>query len=146
MKFSKHSISAPLQKQLANHVYDIIACIHFVYRDLGNGLPESIYQEALAKYLIFKGFNVKKEYQHHPIFMDERLDSYIKIDIVVILPKGNVIIECKAISKISNREQFQTFGYLRGTNFPIALLVNFGAYPNAEIQRYYYKDDLLYVF
>ena len=78
--------------------------------------------------------------------MDERLDSYIKIDIVVILPKGNVIIECKAISKISNREQFQTFGYLRGTNFPIALLVNFGAYPNAEIQRYYYKDDLLYVF
>ena len=76
----------------------------------------------------------------------EQLESYIKMDMVVMMPRGNVIIECKSIKAITDKEQFQTFGYLRGTLFPIAILVNFGTWPKAQIERYYYHDGVIRAF
>ena len=146
MKNAIHSIDPDLQQQLIDYTYDIVGSIQYVYQSIGNGLPEYIYQEALAKHLKSKGYSVHKEYMHHPIFMDEALESYIKMDLMIEMPRGNIIIECKAIPKITSKEQYQTFGYLRGTRFPIALLANFGTYPKAEIQRYYFKDDLIQAF
>ena len=35
---------------------------------------------------------------------------------------------------------------LRGTSFPIAILVNFGTWPKAQIERYYYHDDIIRAF
>ena len=68
------------------------------------------------------------------------------MDMVVMMPRGNVIIECKSIKTITDKEQFQTFGYLRGTLFPIAILVNFGTWPKAQIERYYFHDGIIRAF
>ena len=65
------------------------------------------------------------------------MDAYLKMDLVVESPVGNVIIECKALTQLTEREHYQTFGYLRATGWPIALLVNFGTSPKARIERYY---------
>ena len=146
MKTEHLPVDPELRTRLVDHTYGIVGCIHYVYETLGCGLPEYVYQEALAKYLSFQGFTIHKEYIHHPIFMGEELESYIKMDLVVDMPNGNVIIECKAISRLTPKEQYQIFGYLRGTGFPIALLVNFGTYPKAEIQRYFYKEGLIRAF
>ena len=35
---------------------------------------------------------------------------------------------------------------LRGTSFPIAILVNFGTWPKAQIERYDYHDDIIWAF
>ena len=99
-----------------------------------------------AKLLKEKGFEIMKEYKHNIVFNNHTLDSFIKMDLVVKMPKGNIIIECKSIKSIGDREQFQTFGYLRGTQFPIAILVNFGTWPKAQIERYYYKDGVIKAF
>ena len=48
--------------------YDVIRCILEVYKQLGFGLPEYIYQEALTKQLIKQGLTVHKEVQFHPEF------------------------------------------------------------------------------
>jgi len=40
---------------------------------------------------------------------------------------------------LGDRERYQLYGYLRGTGFPIGILVNFGSWPKAEIERYYYN-------
>ena len=120
--------------------------MQYVHRQLGPGMPEYIYQEALSRKLVKEKFDARKEFIYHPLFDGEQLESYIKMDMVVIMPRGNVIIECKSIKTITTKEQFQTFGYLCGTSFPIAILVNFGAWPKAQIERYYYHDDIIRAF
>lgn len=138
----------PLEEhtRLKRYVYDIISCLQYVHNDLGPALPEYVYQEALA-YLIGKQI-VKplREYQYNPVFDGKILNSFVKMDLVVPMPSGNVIIECKSISKLSERERFQTFGYLRATNFPFAILVNFGTWPKAEIERYYWNNGIIRAF
>ena len=146
MEIRKESLPEVLQKQLKEYVYGVIGIMHYVHKELGPGQPEYIYQEAFAKKLDKEGFTLKKEYQHHPIFEGEPLESFVKMDHVVIMPRGNVIIECKSIKQLTDKERFQTYGYLRATEFPIAILVNFGTWPKAEIERYYYKDGVIRAF
>ncbi len=140
------SVEEPKRTDLEKACYDLIGCLHDVYKELGSGLPEYIYQEAVAKMLKAKGLTFHKEYQFHPEFNGEPLEAYLKMDLVVESPVGNIIVECKAITQLSEREHYQTFGYLRATKFPIAILVNFGTERRAKIERYHYCNGKLYVF
>lgn len=142
----KLPVEPTLRQQLVKYVYPIVACMHYVQEDLGPGLPEYIYQEALFKKLKTDGFDTVKEFIHHPLFDGEPLEAFVKMDLMVKMPRGNVIIECKSIAKLTDKEQFQTFGYLRATQFPIAILVNFGSWPKAQIERYYFHEGNIKAF
>ncbi len=134
------------RQELVKATYDLVGCLHEVYKELGSGLPEYIYQEAVAKMLKTKGLTFHKEMKYHPTFMGEPMEAYIKMDLVVESNVGNIIVECKAITLLSEREHYQTFGYLRATKFPIAILVNFGTERRAQVERYHYCEGKLYVF
>ena len=136
----------PKRQELIQASYAVVGCVHEVYQQLGSGLPEYIYQEALTKQLRLKGLIVHKEMSFHPVFNGEPLESYLKMDLVVESAIGNIIVECKALTRLTEREHYQTFGYLRATKFPIAILVNFGTDHRAQIERYHYADGVLYVF
>ena len=84
--------------------------------------------------------------QFHPTLRGKQMDAFLKMDLVVESPVGNVIIECKALTQLTEREHYQTFGYLRATGWPIALLVNFGASPKARIERYYNDHGTICVY
>ena len=140
------SVEEPKRTELVKASYDLIGCLHEVYKELGAGLPEYIYQEAVAKVLKAKGIVFHKEMKFHPTFMGEQLESYIKMDLVVESPAGNIIVECKALTQLTEKEHYQTFGYLRATKVPIAILVNFGTDRRAQIERFHYADNKLYVF
>lgn len=146
MNYSRLSLPIDKANALRNYVYDVVKCMHNVHNDLGAGFPEYIYQEALAIELELAGFIIQREYEHHPIYNGKTLRSNIRMDIVIFNQNGNIIIECKAITAISIKERFQTYGYLRGTEFPIALLVNFGTYPHAQIEKYYYHEKNINAF
>ena len=141
-----HAVEESKRQQLVQATYDVVGCLHEVYRQLGPGLPEYIYQEALAKLFTSKGIPFKKELEFHPLFMGEPMEAYLKMDLVVELPIGNIIIECKALTQLTEREHYQTFGYLRATQWPIAILVNFGADQRAQIERYHYTNGAIQVF
>lgn len=134
------------RQELVKACYGLIGCLHEVYKQLGPGLPEYIYQEALAKILKSRGLVYRKEVKFHPMFMGEPLEAYLKMDLVVESPIGNIIVECKALTELGEREHYQTFGYLRATKWPVAILVNFGADRRAQIERYHYCKGTLYVF
>lgn len=140
------TVAEPKRQELTGACYDLIGCLHEVYKELGPGLPEHIYQEAVAKMLKAKGLVFHKEMKFHPTFMGEQLESYIKMDLVVESPAGNIIVECKALTQLTEKEHYQTFGYLRATKFPIAILVNFGTDRRAQIERFHYCEGKLYVF
>ena len=140
------TVEEPKRTELVKATYDLIGCLHEVYKELGSGLPEYIYQEAVAKVLKAKGLTFHKEMKYHPTFMGEPLESYLKMDLVVESPVGNIIVECKALTQLSEKEHYQTFGYLRATKYPIAILVNFGAERRAQIERFHFCEGKLYVF
>ena len=147
MKIVRESLPEDLKKDLKQYVYDVIGVMHEVYRQLDNGLPEYIYQEALCKQLKKIGYkDTAKEYQHHPEFNGEPLEAYVKMDLMVPKSRGNIIVECKSISELTDKERFQTWGYMTATRFPIAILVNFGTFPKAQIERYYGKNGKIYAF
>ena len=140
------TVAEPKRQELTGACYDLVGCLHEVYKELGSGLPEYIYQEAVAKMLKAKGLTFHKEMKFHLTFMGEPLESYLKMDLVVESPVGNIIVECKALTQLTEKEHYQTFGYLRATKFPIAILVNFGTERRAQIERFHYADNKLYVF
>ena len=140
------SVEEPKKSQLVQASYDVVGCILEVYKQLGSGLPEYIYQEAVAKMLKAKGLTFHKEMKYHPTFMGEPMEAYIKMDLVVESSAGNIIVECKALTQLTEKEHYQTFGYLRATKYPIAILVNFGTDRRAQIERFHYADNKLYVF
>ena len=139
-------VAEPKRQELIQACYRIIGCMQEVHNQLGAGLPEYIYQEALATELITAGFTIHKEQEFHPIYKGKELKAYLKMDLVVESTIGKIIIECKALTQLTEREHYQTFGYLRGTGWLIAILVNFGAYPKAQIERYYNNCGVIELF
>ena len=139
-------VEEPMRQELVTACYSIVGCLHEVYKQLGAGLPEYIYQEALTKQMVKLGLKVHKEYPFHPIFNGEPLEAYLKMDLVVESAVGNIIVECKALTQLMEKEHYQIFGYMRATKFPIGILVNFGTDRRAQIERYHYADGKLFVF
>ena len=141
-------LTEDLRKQLVDYTYKIVGCMHTVYKEVATGLPEPIFQECLEIALSEQGFVTHREYQHSPVFHGVTLSSHIRLDFIVEGARGNVIIECKSIQNLTDRERMQLFGYMRATEFPIGILVNFGSFPKAEIERYYFdrKKNLISAF
>lgn len=139
----KENLDLKLKDELKQYVYDVVGYIMEVYKGLPCGLPEYIYQEAFAKKLRDNGIDPHKEYRYHPIFEGVPLESYLKMDFMVERGRGNIIVETKAIEKLGAHERQQLFSYMIGTEFPIGILVNFAAYPKAQIEKYYFdKRDM----
>jgi len=143
---SIHIVPEPKRHELIQATYGIIGCIFEVYKLLGAGLPEYIYQEALYTELIATGFTTHKEFEYHPLYKGQPMNAYLKMDMVVELPIGFIIIECKALTRLSEKEHYQTFGYLRGTGWPVAILVNFGASPKVQLERFHNDNGVIEVF
>ena len=134
-------VESDFTKQLKNYVYDIVGFMQEVYKQLPCGLPEYIYQEALATILEENHIDPHKEFIYHPTFHGKELKSYLRMDMMFERERGNIIIECKARESIGERERHQLFSYMIGTTFPIGILVNFGTYPQASIEKYYLDSN-----
>ena len=141
-----HMVPEPLRTELINACYGVIGCMQAVHNQLGAGLPEYIYQEALATELTASGCTIHKEQEFHPVYRGAEMKAYLKMDLVIESSIGNIIIECKALTQLTEREHYQTFGYLRATRWPVAILVNFGSSPKAQIERYYNDNGVIKVF
>lgn len=139
----KDNLDKTLIVELKNFTFDIIGCIMEVTKELPCALPEYIYQEALNKVLFEHNINAQKEFIFHPSFHGEQMNAFFRMDFMIEKNDKNIIIECKAIEKITKNERIQLFSYLIGTGFPIGILVNFAHYPHPYIEKYYFdKSDM----
>ena len=80
-----------------------------VYDELGGGLSESIYQNALSIALRARGCAVETEVVV-PVFYQDAYVGFVRPDIVV---NKQVVLELKAVVKITESHLLQTRGYLR---------------------------------
>lgn len=125
-------------ESLKKHVYDIIGAIHEVHRELGVNLNEFCYQEGLEMELTERQIEFKREVSFHPTYHNKKMKATYRLD---FLCKSDVIIECKAVEELTQIHRAQLFNYMRLTNFPCGILVNFSPI-FAEIERYFFDAEI----
>jgi GxxExxY protein len=101
----------------------IIGCAMQVHRTLGPGFLESVYQHALAHELSKAGLKVECEKKLQVIY-DGVVVGDFSADMLV---QDIILIENKAVQKLSPAHEAQLVNYLTATRTEIGLLLNFGS-------------------
>jgi len=94
-----------------------------VHKQLGPGLLESVYEEALCCELRERGVNFEKQVVV-PIIYKENVIGKCRLDLLV---EGEVIIELKAVDRIEPLFEAQVLTYLKITGKRLGLLINFNS-------------------
>ena len=121
-------------------VYEVIGAAMDVYNELGFGLRETVYQEALALELNSRGILCEREKEVHIYYKGEALKQFYKMDMLV---ENDIIVETKGVVELCAEHRAQLFNYMRLTQKPIGLLINFGDYDNLYGERYVLDDNNL---
>ena len=101
----------------------IIGCCFSVHRELGPGFPERIYHTALQLALKTSGVRYESKKRFRVSFQGTRVGE-CEVDLVV---EDDVIVEVKAVLGVMPKVfEAQLISYLRATEIPVGLLVNFG--------------------
>jgi len=112
--------------------YQIQGAVFEVYREMGCGFLEAVYQECLAKELSKRGIpfmahpELKLSYKNEPL-----KQTYIP-DFIC---HQSIIIELKALAATTGDHKAQVLNYLKATGMHLGLLINFGCHPKATIER-----------
>lgn len=113
--------------------YKIVGLAMEVHTELGFGFLEKVYENSLM--ILFEENGIRAE-QQIPIkveFYGRIVGDYI----ADILVEDSIILELKAIDRISPVHKAQTLNYLKATNLKLAMLLNFGKY-KLEYERLVY--------
>ena len=112
--------------------YHIQGACFEVYKEKGSGFVESVYQECLELELGFQGipFDAQRRlalsYKGHPL-----KQAYVP-DLICF---GKIVVELKAVNALTDEHRAQVHNYLKATGYRLGLLVNFGHFPKAQIER-----------
>ncbi len=102
--------------------YEIRGAIYDVYKNLGPGLLESVYEEALVYELEKRGLKVERQ-KEVPINYDGHiLKTQLRLDLLV---EDRVIVELKSVKEMQDVFWKQTRTYLRLLDLKVGILVNF---------------------
>jgi len=112
--------------------YEIQGAIFDVYREMGCGFLEAVYQECLEKEFIRRNLLFVAQPELLLKYRGETLRQIYKPDFIC---HNQIILEIKAVKKIAPEHQAQVINYLKATGIKLGLLVNFGSYPKADITR-----------
>jgi GxxExxY protein len=107
--------------QVGDLTYQIIGCGMRVHSELGPGLREKPYENALAIDLQEQSIPFAQQ-PSYPIFYHGRIVGDCQPDFVV---RDQVIVDCKSIAKIGDEELGQMLNYLRIADKSIGLILNF---------------------
>ncbi len=100
----------------------IIGAAIEVHRELGPGLLESIYEEALCYEFDLQEIKYQRQVPADIIYKGKVIKGQ-KIDLLV---ENEVVVEIKSLSKMPEVALAQTLSYLKATKLKRGLIINFG--------------------
>ena len=104
--------------------YAIIGTAMEIHRQLGHGFLEAVYQDAAVVEFTLRKIPFEKEVSLPVHYKDTLLPSHYRADFICF---SEIIVEFKALSRLSNVEEAQLLNYLKATGLKRGLLLNFGA-------------------
>ena len=117
---------------LSEESYKIIGACMTVHRELGSGLLEAIYQEALEEEFKILKLPYIREASLEIFYKNKLLNKKYQVDFI---SQNKIIIELKAVSKLEKSHESQMINYLNITKMKVGLLVNF-ANDKLEYKRF----------
>ena len=105
-----------------SQTYEIIGAAMAVHGELGNGFLEAVYRAALEKEFQRRDIHYERE-KRLPIYYGGEVIAEYQADFLCF---GEVIVELKALQKISGNEEAQVINYLKASGLHRGLLINFG--------------------
>lgn len=103
--------------------YAIIGAAMAVHGELGSGFLEAVYQAALEKEFQNRDISYEREKRLPVHYRGEVIADY-QAD---FLCYEEVVVELKALQKLSGDEEAQVINYLKATGLNQGLLINFGS-------------------
>ena len=111
--------------------YKIIGAAREVHRVLGPGYLESVYEDAFCYELNLVKMAYKRQVDLDVRYKNAVFKKKFRADLVV---ENKILIENKAVKKLTSQDEAQLINYLKTTGLRLGLLFNFGA-PNFEMLR-----------
>ena len=99
---------------------------------MGSGFLEAVYHECMERELKVRGIPFESQKELKLVYKGEELKQSYKPDFICY---EKIIVELKALKDVTNEHRAQVFNYLKATNLRLGLLINFGHYPKATIER-----------
>ena len=112
--------------------YKIMGAMFEVYKEMGCGFLEQVYQECVELELkeqqvpFVAQAQVELKYKHH------QLNSKFVPDLICY---GKIVLELKAVKLITDEHRAQVHNYLKATGVRLGIIVNFGHFPKVEYER-----------
>jgi GxxExxY protein len=111
--------------------YAIIGAAMEIHSQLGHGFLEAVYHEAAMVELPIRGIPFEREVALPVKYKNTLLPTHYRADFVCF---SEIIVEFKALSRLTSIEEAQLLNYLKATGLKRGLLINFGA-PSLEYKR-----------
>jgi GxxExxY protein len=102
--------------------HSIIGAAIEIHRNLGPGLLEAVYEECLAKELVLREIPYARQKPIPLVYKDLKLECGYRLDFLVA---GRVVVELKSIDAIAPIHDSVMLTYLRLSEMPLGLLINF---------------------
>lgn len=102
--------------------YKIRMVLFSVKKELGGGHKELIYQRAVEEEFMKNKIKFSREHRINIKYNNKNIGVYVP-DLVI---ENKIILELKALSFVGSSERSQLWNYLKGSEFKLALLANFG--------------------
>jgi GxxExxY protein len=112
--------------------YKIRGALFEVYKDKGCGFLEGVYQECLEIGFEMQDISFEAQCPLKLSYKGHQLKQKFIPDFIV---GEKVVVEIKAARDITDEYRAQVQNYLKATGYKLALLVNFGHYPQIQIER-----------
>ncbi|WP_298862028.1 GxxExxY protein [uncultured Gimesia sp.] len=113
--------------------YAIQGAAFEVYREMGCGFLEAVYQECLERELQSQNIPFISQPERELSYKGELLQQKYHPDLICF---DSIIVELKAVKEIASVHDAQILNYLKATKMKLGLLINFGCYPKAKIKRF----------
>ena len=104
--------------------YEIRGAIFDVYNELGPGLLESVYEEALCFELEQRGLKVERQVEVPIQYKGSELRTPLRLDLLI---ENQIIVELKSVEEMKPVFAKQLLTYLRLLDKRVGLLVNFSS-------------------
>jgi GxxExxY protein len=112
-------------------MYVLIGAAMEIHRQLGHGFLEPVYQDAAVVEFPFHNIPFEREVALSIKYKGIILPSCYRANFVCF---SDIIVEFKALARLSSLEEAQVLNYLKATGFRRGLLINFGA-PSLQYKR-----------
>jgi GxxExxY protein len=116
---------------LEDQTYAIIGAAIEVLKELGHGIHEKPYENALVVELGLRRISCEQQTRFDVIYKSAKVGEYVPD----LIASGKIIVDAKVIDRITNHERGQMINYLGITRLPLGLIFNF-RYSKLQWERF----------